>query len=79
MVTIQRLPQVMRETGLSKSTIYSYIENGLWPAPIKLGARASGWIGEENAAVIQARIAGNNDSDIRNLVHRLHAKRKEAA
>ena len=40
---ILRLPQVMKKVPLSKVTIYEYIKQGKFPAPIKLGSRASGW------------------------------------
>ena len=30
-------------TGLGRTTVYTYIKNGLMPAPIKLGPRACGW------------------------------------
>lgn len=42
-----RLPYVLSETGLSRSTIYSKIKLGLFPAPVKLTTHASGWrVGE---------------------------------
>ena len=30
-------------TGIGRTTAYSYIRQGLMPAPIKLGPRACGW------------------------------------
>ena len=44
-----RLPQVIEETGLSRSTIYRMIQSGEFPPPIKLtpNGRASGWLQEE--------------------------------
>ena len=42
--TIIRLPDVIKRTGLSKSTIYLYIEHGKFPAQIRLGSRSVGWI-----------------------------------
>ena len=38
-----RLPEVMRRTGLKKTTIYSQIKLGQFPAQIKLG-RISVWL-----------------------------------
>lgn len=38
-----RLKEVMAQTGLSRSTIYHYISQGLFPSQIKLGTRAVGW------------------------------------
>jgi len=45
--TILRLPQVRLRVGLSRSTIYMAISNGKFPPPIKLGARAVGWISSD--------------------------------
>lgn len=42
-VGFMRLPEVMKMTGLSRSTIYAMVARGEFPAPVKLGARASGW------------------------------------
>lgn len=38
-----RLPEVLALTGLSRSTTYSMIQQGRFPAPVKLTAHASGW------------------------------------
>ena len=46
-MTILRLPEVNRVTGLPRSTIYLYMKNNQFPKPIKLGVRSVGWIKEE--------------------------------
>lgn len=38
-----RLPEVKSLTGLSRSSIYSGVAAGTFPAPIKIGARAVAW------------------------------------
>lgn len=38
-----RLPEVMLRVGLSKSTIYSLMGRGEFPAQVLLGRRAVGW------------------------------------
>lgn len=38
-----RLPKVIERTGLSRSSIYSMIGEGLFPAPVKIGRRAVAW------------------------------------
>ncbi|MGJ8694413.1 MAG: helix-turn-helix transcriptional regulator [Thalassotalea sp.] len=38
-----RMTEVVSMTGISKSTIYSYINNGAFPNAIKLGARSVAW------------------------------------
>ncbi len=77
--TIYRLPAVKSESGLSRSTIYLRIAQGLWTKPVSLGARAVGWPSGEVAAINAARIAGKTDEEIRALVVKLEAARKAAA
>lgn len=77
--TIHRLPAVKSESGLSRSTIYLRIAQGLWTKPVSLGARAVGWPSGEVAAINAARIAGKSDEEIRTLVVKLEAARKAAA
>jgi prophage regulatory protein len=74
--TILRLPAVKLSCGLSRSTIYLRITQGLWPKPISLGGRAVGWPANEVAAVTAARIAGKSDDEIRQLVVELEKARK---
>jgi prophage regulatory protein len=76
--TILRIPAVKFESGLSRSTIYQRIAEGLWTKPVSLGARAVGWPSNEVAAINSARIAGKTDKEIRALVAKLEAARKDA-
>ena len=76
--TIQRLPAVKFESGLSRSTIYLRIAQGLWTKPISLGGRAVGWPASETVALNTARIAGKTDDEIRTLVQKLETGRKAA-
>lgn len=59
--TILRLPAVEARTGLQKSTIYAAIAAGSFPAPIKIGPRASGWVESEINSYIAARIAARDE------------------
>lgn len=77
--TILRLPAVQAETGLSRSSIYLRVSQGLWPKPVSLGPRAIGWPAAEVAALNAARIAGKGDDEIRGLVVKLEAARATAA
>jgi len=76
--TILRLPAVKSESGLSRSTIYLRVSQGLWTKPVSLGARAVGWPSDEVEAINAARIAGDTDEDIRDLVKKLEAARRLA-
>ena len=75
---ILRLPAVKAGSGLSRSTVYLRIQQGLWPRPVSLGARAVGWPESEVSALNAARIAGKDDAAIRALVGKLEAARKGA-
>ncbi len=76
--TILRIPAVKSESGLSRSTIYLRIAQGLWTKPVSLGARAVGWPSDEVAAINAARIAGKTDEEVRALVVKLEADRRRA-
>ena len=76
--TILRLPAVKSESGLSRSTIYLRISEGLWPKPVSLGPRAVGWPSAEVVALNAARIAGKTEDEIRALVARMESARKDA-
>jgi len=78
MHTILRIPAVKTQSGLSRSTIYLRIAEGLWTKPVNLGARAVGWPSDEVAAINAARIAGKTDEEVRALVARLEMARKAA-
>lgn len=53
---ILRLPEVIERTGRSRSSLYADIDEGTFPAPINLGARAVGWIESEINQWIEDRI-----------------------
>lgn len=79
MVTpILRVPIVVSLRGTSRSTLYADIQKGLYTHPVSIGARAVGWPEHEVAALNAARIAGKTDNEIRELVEKLEAARKEA-
>lgn len=56
MAQIIRLPEVMAETGLSRSSVYRLVQTGEFPPPIKLSIRASGWDKGEVDAWKQSRM-----------------------
>ena len=57
-----RKEKVKEVTGLSNSTLYLYIQKNKFPAPIKIGERASAWIEEEVNDWIESRIAESRKS-----------------
>ena len=44
---VERLPEVQRHTGLSKSTIYNRLKAGEFPRPIPLGGRIVGFLSSD--------------------------------
>ena len=76
--TILRITAVKSESGLSRSTIYLRVSQRLWTKPVALGARAVGWPSDEVEALNAARISGKTDDEIRDLVAKLEAARKDA-
>jgi prophage regulatory protein len=76
--TILRLPAIKTSTGLSRSTIYLRIAQGLFTKPVGLGGRAVGWPAHEVTALNAARIAGRSNAEVRDLVVNLEAARKTA-
>jgi len=77
--TILRLPSVLRARGRSRSAHYQDIKQGLFTKQIAIGLRAVGWPSNEVTALNEARIAGKSDAEIRALVVRLEAARKNVA
>ena len=53
---VWRLPEVIRQTGLSRSTIYDLIGRGEFPSQFRLGRRAVGWLSEDVLAWIDSKI-----------------------
>lgn len=73
---ILRLPQVMEECGLARSTVYLRVKQGLLTKPISIGPRCVGWPQTEIEAINAARIAEQSEADIRALVMSLEQNRK---
>jgi prophage regulatory protein len=74
--TILRLPAVIRTRGRSRSAHYLDIQQGLYTRPVAIGLRAVGWPESEVWALNAARIAGQTEAEIRELVEKLEAARK---
>ena len=56
-----RVPEVLERTGLSRSTTYVRLEQGLFPRPMSLGTRAVGWIESEVDEWIRQRTDESRD------------------
>jgi prophage regulatory protein len=77
-MAIWRIETCKTEAGYrSNASIYNLIRDGLWTKPVPIGQRSVGWPDDEIRALNAARIAGKTESEIRELVDRLHTKRTE--
>jgi len=74
-----RRPEVIQLTGLSKSSLYNRINDGLFAPPISLGTRAVAFVASEVDTVIQAMIEEQPPAEIRVLVSNLIQQRKKSA
>ena len=61
---ILRRPAVLRATGLSRSTLYRQIADGAFPAPLRLGPRAVGWLESAVSAWVESRPQAGTDYDL---------------
>ncbi|MBF4244084.1 AlpA family transcriptional regulator [Vibrio anguillarum] len=61
---IIRLPDVMQETGLSRSTIYLRMSKGDFPLSISLGDRAVGWLQAEVNQWLEQRISASRTAGV---------------
>lgn len=63
MQSIIRLPRVQARTGLSRSTIYLKVSQHTFPKPIKLSARAVGWLEADVDAWLARRVEQSRKVD----------------
>lgn len=75
-IKIVKQPSLLEQFAFSKSTLFTQIKKGLMPSSISLGERAVGYLQHELDAVLSAHIAGKSNSQIKELVKSLTAKRK---
>ncbi|MFG1384001.1 helix-turn-helix transcriptional regulator [Xanthobacter versatilis] len=48
-----RLPEVLQLIPISRSAFYAGIKAGIYPKPLKLGARSSAWRATEIASIVE--------------------------
>lgn len=76
-MSILRLSEVKTVTGSrSHATIYNAVKAGLFPQAVPLGVRTVGWPSDEVETVLAARVAGADDTELRDLVQQLHESRR---
>lgn len=55
-----RLPEVIHQCGLSRSTLYDLIARNAFPAQVSLGGKNVAWLQSEITAWMEERVAHRN-------------------
>lgn len=71
-----RLPVVCHASGQARSTLYRNIKAGLFTKPVDIGGDRKAWPSNEVQSIVDARIAGATDDEVKKLVRELEAQRK---
>jgi len=61
-VRIIDIDEVMKRTGLGRSTVYAYIKESRFPASVKVGDRSAGWVESEVAEWLRDRIKASRET-----------------
>jgi len=56
-IAILRMPEVKKLTGISRSSIYRMMADGIFPNSVSLGSRAVGWMVGDIRAWLQRKRA----------------------
>ena len=60
---ILRLPEVIKRTGLSRSTLYTLIKEGKFKAPLPLGKRCVGWLDTDVDSFIRSCLKESHQNE----------------
>jgi prophage regulatory protein len=77
-VVLLRLPEVMKRTGLGRTTIYKLVGQRKFPAPVQLSGRAVGWRAEQIDDWSRTRPTAEFAADIQPRVVLRNARRRAA-
>jgi len=70
-----KLNEVKARTGLSRSSIYAYIDKGLFPAQIKLGERSVAWLDSEIESWVDSKINARDAKNDENFINKMGGKK----
>jgi prophage regulatory protein len=75
MIIFLKKALVLKQTSFSHAYLYLRIRKGKFPSPVKIG-RSSVWIDSEVNTMCKAIAAGYTDDQLKELVAKLEADRK---
>lgn len=78
-ISILKQCEVLEITRQSSTTLWRQVKAGTFSPPIQIGAKATGYIKDEVNAVLTARSIGMSEKELKALVKKLVAQRKERA
>ena len=78
MTKLWRLPIVLDAVGIKGALLYRLISEGRFVRPVKISDRASAWPSTEVQSIIDLKIRGGSDDELKRLVRQLHAARASA-
>ena len=67
---IQKLSQVINDTGLGRSSIYASIAAGTFPKQIKIGLRSVGWLDSEVRIWLADRVRARDEINTTTINHK---------
>ncbi|MEZ9518260.1 AlpA family transcriptional regulator [Vibrio splendidus] len=64
---LMRLKEVIQVTGISRSSLYKYLNEGQFPPPVSLGVRSVTWVDHEIQTWITTKMSQRNNKAIQTL------------
>lgn len=71
-----RLPELLEQLAVGKTTLYARIKQGTFPPPVKFGERVSAWPKHEVDTVVNAYMRSATKEDLQKLVAQLMIARR---
>jgi prophage regulatory protein len=60
---VLRWPEVQLRVGICRSHVHNLVSQGKFPSPIKLGARASGWLESEVNTWLENQVSNSRSQE----------------
>ena len=71
-----RLPELLEQLAVGKTTLYARIKQGTFPPPVKFGERVSAWPEHVVNTVVNAYMRSATKEDLQKLVAQLMIARR---